>query len=253
MERNQSSALVRLSSCSLRLSFAFGVVGVFASVGSAASTSKDTYYVNDHLATTVATSDASGEIAQIEADAFGTQTGPVAKDARFTGKPYDADIGAYVFPFRNYRSGEARWMSADPSGFPDGINNAHYSPNPLNEIDVYGLRSAVVERAYWYYIEASANNLTLIGSALGGVIGVDLSKGQLKVGAVVTAAILTFGGGFNFTSSLVFNSPYYEDVDDSFNHFSTSSTPKELSYVSTSVDLMTTTVKFKKSWKATYT
>ena len=147
MERNQSSALVRLSSCSLRLSFAFGVVGVFASVGSAASTSKDTYYVNDHLATTVATSDASGEIAQIEADAFGTQTGPVAKDARFTGKPYDADMGAYVFPFRNYRSDEARWMSADPSGFPNGNNACKYAPIANNELDPLGLELGPETRA----------------------------------------------------------------------------------------------------------
>ncbi len=139
MKRNQSTALVRRVSSSLRLSLAFGVVGVFASVGSAASTAKDTYYVNDHLATTVATADASGEIAQIEADAFGTQTGPVAKDSRFTGKPYDADMGAYVFPFRNYRSDEARWMSADPSGFPDGPNMHYYAASPTRSFDRMGL------------------------------------------------------------------------------------------------------------------
>jgi len=139
MKRNQSTALLRLLSSSLRLSFAFGVVGVFASVGSAASTSRDTYYVNDHLATTVATSDAAGEIAQIESDAFGTQTGAVAKDSRFTGKPYDADMGAYVFPFRNYRSDEARWMSADPSGFPDGINGIAYMAVPGLSFDATGL------------------------------------------------------------------------------------------------------------------
>ncbi len=139
MKHNQSTALVRLVSSSLRLSLALGVVGVFASVGSAASTAKDTYYVNDHLATTVATSDAAGEIAQIEADAFGTQASPVTKDSRFTGKPYDADMGAYVFPFRNYRSDEARWMSADPSGFPDGNNSRFYAPNPIAGFDALGL------------------------------------------------------------------------------------------------------------------
>ena len=148
MERNQSSALVRLSSSSLRLSFAFGVVGVFTSIGSAASTSKDTYYVNDHLASTVATSDAAGEIAQIEADAFGTQTGVVAKDSRFTGKPYDADLGAYVFPFRNYRSDEARWISADPSGFPDGVNATRYAASVLSAVDPLGLMT-VNESGWW--------------------------------------------------------------------------------------------------------
>jgi len=148
MKRNQSTALVRRFSSSLRLSLAFGLVGVFASTGSAASPSKDTYYVNDHLATTVATSDAAGEIAQIESDAFGTQTGPVAKDSRFTGKPYDADMGAYVFPFRNYRSDEARWMSADPSGFPDGINGKLYACKPTSEIDPLGLKITFSDPSY---------------------------------------------------------------------------------------------------------
>ena len=139
--------IARLFSSSLRLSLALGAVGVFASVGFAADNAKsagahkDTYYVNDHIASTVATSDASGEIAQIEADAFGTQTGAVAKDTRFTGKPYDADMGAYVFPFRNYRSDEARWMSADPSGFPDGVNGTKYAPSIFRGFDPFGLEA----------------------------------------------------------------------------------------------------------------
>jgi len=144
MKRNQSTAHLRHFSSILRLSFAVGAVRVFASIGSAAGTSKDTYYVNDHLASTVATADAAGEIAQIESDAFGTQSGPVAKDSRFTGKPYDADMGAYVFPFRNYRSDEARWMSADPSGFPDGGNNSAYKPNPNMQFDALGLVTSTI-------------------------------------------------------------------------------------------------------------
>ncbi len=139
MKHNQSTVLVRHFSSSLRLGLALGVVGVFASASFAAGTFKDTYYVNDHLATTVATLDAAGEIAQIESDAFGAQAGSVAKDSRFTGKPYDADMGAYVFPFRNYRSDEARWMSADPSGFPDGVNLRAYAPVPFSGLDSLGL------------------------------------------------------------------------------------------------------------------
>ena len=145
MKRNQSTALGCLLSSSLRLGLSLGAAGVFASGSFAAGTSKDTYYVNDHLATTVATSDAAGEIAQIESDAFGTQTGEVAKDSRFTGKPYDADIGAYVFPFRDYRSDEARWMSADPSGFPDGSNPRFYAAIPTSQYDRFGLSLEVVE------------------------------------------------------------------------------------------------------------
>jgi RHS repeat-associated protein len=100
----------------------------------------DTYYVSDHLATTTAVTDAAGEIASLEADAFGSPVSGGEQAARYTGKPYDADIGAYVFPFRNYRSDEARWMSADPSGFPDGINNKWYAANPNSEFDPLGLK-----------------------------------------------------------------------------------------------------------------
>jgi RHS repeat-associated protein len=99
----------------------------------------DTYYVSDHLATTTAVADAVGEIASLEADAFGSPVSGGEQAARYTGKPYDADIGAYVFPFRNYRSDEARWMSADPSGFPDGVNARLYVPNPFTQVDRLGL------------------------------------------------------------------------------------------------------------------
>jgi RHS repeat-associated protein len=97
------------------------------------------YYLNDHLATTVGTSDAAGEIAALEADAFGAPIDAGQAPSRYTGKPYDDDLGAFVFPFRNYRPEEARWMSADPSGFPDGVNGLAYSPNPNSEIDPLGL------------------------------------------------------------------------------------------------------------------
>ena len=39
--------------------------------------------------------------------------GSIQKDrfARFTGKPYDEDLQAYVFPYRNYDASTARWRS----------------------------------------------------------------------------------------------------------------------------------------------
>lgn len=100
---------------------------------------KSVYFVSDHLATTVAVADAVGEIAALEADAFGTPVGGGGAVARYTGKPYDADIGAFVFPFRNYRSEEARWMSGDPSGFPDGRNGRYYHARVFLAFDPLGL------------------------------------------------------------------------------------------------------------------
>lgn len=87
MKRNQSTAPMCLLSSSLRLSLVFGAAGVFASVGSGSSASMGTCHVNDHLATTVVTSDAAREIAQIESDAFGAQAGKVSQGFQFHGEP----------------------------------------------------------------------------------------------------------------------------------------------------------------------
>lgn len=68
--------------------------------------------------------------------------GVAAQPASFfyTGKPYDADLGAYTFNFRNYDPSTARWTSADPSGFPDNANNWLYvSNNPACIFDDLGL------------------------------------------------------------------------------------------------------------------
>jgi len=97
----------------------------FAATSSVFASSGTRDYLNDHLATTVGIADAAGEIAAMEADAFGSPLAGGANPERFTGKPYDDDLGAYVFPFRNYRADEARWMLADPSGFPGPRKGVH--------------------------------------------------------------------------------------------------------------------------------
>ena len=59
----------------------------------------------------------------------------------YTGKPYDADLGAFTFKYRNYDPELKRWTSADPSGFPDGANNTSYAPCPTWKLDPNGLIS----------------------------------------------------------------------------------------------------------------
>ena len=57
----------------------------------------------------------------------------------YTGKPYDAELGAYVFKFRNYNPETQRWTVMDPSGFPDGANNYCYVVgNPIALLDALG-------------------------------------------------------------------------------------------------------------------
>jgi len=69
----------------------------------------------------------------------------------YTGKPYDPDLKAYTFLFRDYRPELARWTKPDPAGFPDGGNNILYVLNsPLTYLDDTGL-SLVVAR-YWKII-----------------------------------------------------------------------------------------------------
>jgi RHS repeat-associated protein len=132
----QSQTPMKLKNCALAL-----LAGLVCALTGSLS-AKDTWYVSDHLATTVASIDVAGEIAQMEADAFGTplcHDGSAGNPERYTGKPYDEDLGAYVFPFRNYRAEEGRWMSGDPSGFPDGINGYLYTGDPLSTLDPDGL------------------------------------------------------------------------------------------------------------------
>jgi RHS repeat-associated protein len=58
----------------------------------------------------------------------------------YTGKPYVADAGGYVFKYRTYNPEMSRWTSADPSGFPDGVNNFTYAAVPVIDLDTDGLR-----------------------------------------------------------------------------------------------------------------
>ena len=57
----------------------------------------------------------------------------------FTGKPQVSGLG-YSFLFRNYRSEQGKWQTADPMGFPDGWNNlAYVNNNVTHQCDALGL------------------------------------------------------------------------------------------------------------------
>ena len=75
----------------------------------------------------------------------------------FTGKPFDAASGTYLFKYRSYSPDVARWTSADPSGFPDGANNMIYAPVPTHGFDPLGLKSVL-----WAYTTALSPNHSFI-------------------------------------------------------------------------------------------
>ena len=79
--------------------------------------------------------------------------GSIQKDrsARFTGKPYDEDLQAYVFPYRNYDASTARWTSSDPAGYPDGINQHFYAGAPTLGLDILGTLYYYYYGGYYYY------------------------------------------------------------------------------------------------------
>jgi RHS repeat-associated protein len=57
----------------------------------------------------------------------------------YTGKPYVADVGGYIFKYRAYNPEMSRWTTSDPSGFRDGANNMAYAPTPTMQFDPNGL------------------------------------------------------------------------------------------------------------------
>jgi RHS repeat-associated protein len=66
----------------------------------------------------------------------------------FTGKPYVANAGGYIYKYRTYNPEMSRWTSADPSGFPDGLNNNVYASNPVCELDANGLTPQWINGSY---------------------------------------------------------------------------------------------------------
>ena len=98
------------------------------------------YHEHDFLGTTLWSMDTKGNLVKDYQYTTIFGEGSIQKDrsARFTGKPYDEDLQAYVFPYRNYDASTARWRSSDPAGYPDGINNQSYAAVPTYTIDMLG-------------------------------------------------------------------------------------------------------------------
>lgn len=99
------------------------------------------FHESDFLGTTLWSIDTKGNVVSFQNDTiFGDGTIKTNRCARFTGKPYDEDLQAFVFPCRNYDEKSARWRSSDPIGFPDGINQHFYAAVPTISFDVFGLK-----------------------------------------------------------------------------------------------------------------
>ena len=123
------------------------------------------YHESDFLGTTLWSTDTNGNLVKDYQDTTIFGEGSIQKDrsARFTGKPYDEDLQAYVFPYRNYDASTARWRSSDPAGYPDGINQHFYAAVPTFNIDLLGM--------YIVQIVDSNNSNNIVTSSTSLVIG----------------------------------------------------------------------------------
>ena len=109
------------------------------------------YHESDFLGTTLWSIDTKGNVVSFQNDTiFGDGTIKTNRCARFTGKPYDEDLQAFVFPNRVYDPSIKRWRSMDPSGYPDGPNAQFYAVIPTIGIDPLGLKT--------YYIGGAGEN-----------------------------------------------------------------------------------------------
>ena len=82
----------------------------------------------------------------------------------YTGKPYLEETGQYVFLFRHYDPELGRWTTSDPSGFPDGANNAVYTRRPTTHLDPLGLAEYSTQ-LFWHWLTGGGSTVVLPWSA----------------------------------------------------------------------------------------
>ena len=90
--------------------------------------------------------------------AFPTELGGSANDLLFSTKERDFSIGLDNHGFRYYDPLLGKYLTRDPSGYPDGPNNYLYvNNNPINSIDPFGLHQTETEGLESQYDSTSTN------------------------------------------------------------------------------------------------
>jgi RHS repeat-associated protein len=105
------------------------------------ATTGASYYLTDHLGSTAALTDATGNVVEQESyDSFGNGAGSVRTRYGYTGRERDPDTGLLYYRARWYDPQVGRFISEDPAELADGPNMYSYvSNNATNEIDPQGL------------------------------------------------------------------------------------------------------------------
>jgi RHS repeat-associated protein len=107
------------------------------------------YYLTDHLGTTAALTDTTGNILeQLAYDSFGNSAGSARTRYGYTGRERDPDTGLMYYRARWNDPQLGRFISEDPIGFQGGDINlyAYVVNNPANFRDPTGLQRADRDR-----------------------------------------------------------------------------------------------------------
>jgi RHS repeat-associated protein len=112
------------------------------------------YYVTDHLGSTVGLTDVNGNVVEQESyDSFGSSVGSARTRYGYTGRERDPDTGLLYYRARWYDPQVGRFISEDPIELSGGINQfAYVSNNPQNKKDPSGLYDIDVHYYLTYYL-----------------------------------------------------------------------------------------------------
>ena len=105
------------------------------------SSSATLYFSQDHLGSTRALTDTSGNVVEsISYDSFGNGSSSLTRYG-YTGREWDADTNLYYYRNRWYDPQGGRFISADPIGLAGGPNlYAYVGNNSINSVDPSGLQ-----------------------------------------------------------------------------------------------------------------
>jgi RHS repeat-associated protein len=135
------------------LAYVYGV----GRISQVASDDTTYYYLSDGLASTMALTDADGDVVNTyDYDVFGSvrsQTGSQPDEFRFTGEQADGSTALEYLRARYYDPATARFLSRDPIGSPywPGHPFGYVENNPVNLTDPLGLYELTEAEREWCY------------------------------------------------------------------------------------------------------
>jgi RHS repeat-associated protein len=118
------------------------------------------YYLTDHLGSTVALTDSIGNVVeQLVYDSFGNNAGSARARYGYSGRERDPNTGLLHYRARFYDPQLGRFISEDPIGFEGHQENfyGYVANNPLNLKDPQGSDIAVIENGPTSYTPWSGN------------------------------------------------------------------------------------------------